>query len=356
MLERRKQLNRKPHVTLNDIAKQLNVSKVTVSKALRGHPDISRETAKLVRKVAEELGYTPNFAARNLSSRKSNTIGVVVPKIAHFFFSAVIEAIYDIAFHNNYDIALTVSQENADREKKHIDTLLAMRVDGIIVSISQQTKDKTIFEKVLNRNVPLVFMDRVLEIEGTSQVTVDDRGGAFKAIELAIKNGYTKIAHLGGYKEINIGKDRFAGFADAMEKYGVPVNPDWVIYGGFGEDYGYNGFMKLYKSGNMPEFIFAVTYPVALGVYAAAAEVGMRIPDDIDIICFSSGNIGRFIKPEISYVNQSTDVLGKTAVELVLAHITEAEDYEPKHIQIPTELVLRETCVKKKSVDITAAP
>ncbi len=348
-------MNRKPHVTLNDIAKRLHVSKVTVSKALRSHPDISKKTAKEVRDLAEELGYTPNFAARNLSSRKSNTIGVVVPKIAHFFFSSVIEAIYDAAFHYNYDIALTVSQENAEREKKHVDTLLAMRVDGIIVSISQDTKDKTIFEKALNRGVPIVFMDRVLEIKGTSQVTVDDRGGAFKAVETAIKNGYTKIAHLGGYKEINIGKDRFAGFADAMKRYDVPINPAWVICGGFGQDHGYSGFMKLYESGNMPEFIFAVTYPVALGVYAAAGEVGMRIPDDIDIICFGSGNIGQFIKPEISYINQPTEVLGKTAFELVLEHINEAEDYEPKHIQIPTELVLRETCVKRKRIDVPAA-
>jgi len=348
-----RKLNKKAHVTLHDIAKRMNVSKVTVSKALRGHPDISRETTKQVKKIAEELGYTPNFAARNLSSRKSNTIGVVVPKIAHFFFSSVIEAIYDTAFYNNYDIALTVAQEDAEREKKHVDTLLAMRVDGLIVSITQQTKDKAIFEKVLDRNVPLVFMDRVLEIKGTSQVTVDDKGGAFNAVEQAIKNGYKKIGHLGGYKEINIGKNRYAGFVEAMERYNLPINPEWVLFGGFGEEHGYNGFMKLYHGGNMPEFIFAVTYPVALGVYTAAAEVGMKIPDDIDLICFGNSSVSRFIKPELSYVNQPTDALGKTAVELVLEHISEYESYKPKRIQIPTNLVLRETCVKKKDVGLT---
>ena len=347
---------KRAHITLNDIAKRLNVSKVTVSKALRGHPDISRETTKRVKKIAEELGYTPNFAARNLSSRKSNTIGVVVPKIAHFFFSSLIESIYDTAFYNNYDIALTVSQEDSEREKKHIETLLAMRVDGLIVSISQQTKEKAIFDKVLSRDVPLVFMDRVLDVKGTSQVTVDDKGGAFKAIEQAIKNGYRKIAHLGGYKEINIGKDRYAGFVEAMKQYGLPINPDWIIFGGFGEDYGYSGFMRLYRSGNMPEFIFAVTYPVALGVYTAAAEVGMKIPNDIDLICFGNSSVSRFIKPELSYVNQPTDELGKTAVELVLAHINEFEDYRPRRIQIPTTLVLRETCINKNGVDISVLP
>ncbi|MGO9480754.1 MAG: LacI family DNA-binding transcriptional regulator [Candidatus Kryptoniota bacterium] len=343
-------MKRKTQVTLNDIAKRLNLSRVTVSKVLRGHPDISRETAKKVKRVAEEMGYTPNFAARNLSSRKSNTIGVVVPKIAHFFFSSVIESIYDTAFLNNYDIALTVSQEDSEREKKHIETLLAMRVDGLIVSISQKTRDKSIFRKVLSRGVPLVFMDRVLEIRDTSQVTVDDRGGAFNAIEMAIKNGYRKIAYLGGPKEINISQERYAGFAEAMKLHGLPIDPNWVVFGGFGEDNGYDGFMKFYRSGSMPEFIFAVTSPVAFGIYSAASDVGMKIPDDIDLICFGNSALGRFIKPELSYVNQPTDILGKTAVEFTLEHIREYEDFVPKRIQIPTNLVLRETCVKKKEV------
>ena len=168
------------HITLDDIAKRLNVSKVTVSKALRGHPDISKETTQLVKKVAEELGYTPNYMARNLSSRHSNTIGVVIPKIAHFFFSAVIESIYDAAFYNNYEIILTVSQESEDRQTKHIESLLAMRVDGLIISITQQTRDLSIFEKVKRQGIPLTFIDRILDIPNTSSVTVDDRGGRFR--------------------------------------------------------------------------------------------------------------------------------------------------------------------------------
>jgi len=150
--------NRKAHVTLSDIAKQLNVS-----KTLRGDPDSSRETTKLVRKTARKLDYNPNFAAGNLSSRKSNTIGFVVPRIAHFFFSSVIEAIYDQAFNNNYDIVLTVLQENAEPEKK---TLMAMRVDGLIVSVTQATTDSAIYEKVMSRSIPLVFMDSALHING----------------------------------------------------------------------------------------------------------------------------------------------------------------------------------------------
>jgi LacI family transcriptional regulator, galactose operon repressor len=345
-------LNTRHTITLGDIAERLKVSKVTVSKALRGHPDIPKKTAERIKKVANQLGYSPNYMARNLSSKKSNTIGVVVPKIAHFFFGSVIESIYDAAFHNNYEIILTVSRENAQRESTHIESLLAMRVDGLIVSISQETKNTNIFKKVKKLGVPLVFMDRVLDIPGASKVTVDDEGGSFKAIEMAVKNGYTKIGHLAGYPEINIGKARYRGFERAMKQYGMRINPDWIIYGGFGEEDGYNGFMKLYKSGNFPEFLFTVTYPVALGVYSAIQDVGLTIPDDIDIICFGNSDVNRFIKPSLTCINQPTEILGKTAVELIVEHIKNYDNFEPKHIEIPTEIIVRETCTNKKALSV----
>lgn len=342
-------MEKRIQITLDDIAKRLNVSKVTVSKALRGHPDISVETTQLVKEVAKELGYTPNFMARNLSSKRSNTIGVVVPKIAHYFFSSVIEAIYDAAYENNYEIILTVSQENVEREEKHIRSLLSMRVDGIIISISEQTKNPDIFNTIRNFGVPLVFMDRVLEQPNFSTVTVDDKGGTYKAIEYAIKKGYTKIAHFAGYQEINIGRKRYLGFEEAMKKYDIPINHNWVIYGGFGEEDGYNSFMKVYKSNKLPEFIFAVTFPVALGIYTAAEELGIKIPDDIDVICFGNVDKGSFLSPAVNYVNQPTMELGKKALELILENIKNPKDFVPKHIELPTHLIFRNTIQPRKN-------
>ncbi len=332
-------------ITLDDIAKRLNVSRVTVSKALRGHPDISKQTTESIKNLAKELGYTPNYMARNLSSKKSHTIGLVVPKIAHFFFGSLIEAVYDTAFENNYEIILTVSQENAEREIKHLQTLLSMRVDGIIISISEFTKDIEIFNAVQKMGIPLVFVDRVMEIPGFSSVAVADRTGTFKAIEHAIKVGYSKIGHIAGFDNINIGNKRNLGFEDAMKHHNLAINPNWVVQGGFGEEDGYNGFMKIYKSGSLPEFIFTVTYPVALGVYAAVDDLGLEIPKDIDIMCFGNSDINRFISPSLSCVNQPTDKLGKSAVELILEHINNP-NMEEKHIEIETDLILRETCVR----------
>lgn len=333
-------------VTLNDIAKKLGVSIITVSKALRGHPDISHNTAELVKKVADELGYSPNFVARNLAARKSNTIGVVLPQIAHHFFSSIIEHIYNYAFDHNYEIFLTVSQENSERQKKQIQTLLSMRVDGIIISISQDTDDFLIFETAKKRHVPLVFMDRIPDIKNCNTVTVDDRGGAYKAIDHAIKLGYRKIAHFAGYTNINIGRERMIGFKQAMEDHKVEINSDWILEGDFGEKSGYDSFMKLFHEKNLPDLILAVTYPVAIGIYMAAHEVGLRIPEDIDLICFGKSQEQSFLSPPLSCINQPTEQLAIKSMDVLIDNIYHMDAYENKNIIIDTELVLRSTCIK----------
>lgn len=344
-------MKKRSHITLEDIAKRIKVSQVTVSKALRGHPDISEAMKQRVVKVAHELGYSPNIMARNLSARRSNMLGLVVPKIAHYFFASVIEGVYNAAFENNYETILTVSQENTEREKKHLETLVSMRVDGIIISISQETKDIEIFRWIKKMGIPLMFVDRVPEppISGFSTVTVDDKEGTFQAIEQAIKIGYRKMALIGGNPEISIGKNRILGFEDALKEYGIVLKKDWIIHGGFGKDDGYHGFKKLCNNGVLPEFIFAVTYPVALGIYEAAKELGIKIPDDIDIICFGDSDVGRFISPALSCVRQPTHELGARAVKIMLETIAEPDVTREHHVILPSQLILRETCVIKRA-------
>jgi LacI family transcriptional regulator len=339
-------VKRKSHITLEDIARRLKVSRVTVSKALRNHPDISAETEKRIRKVAKELGYTPNLLARNLSSRRSHMIGLVVPKIAHSFFGSVIEGVYNTAFDKNYETILTVSQENEERERKHLQTLVSMRVDGILISVSQKTRDVEIFHWINKRGVPLLFIDRVPDppLTGFSTVVVDDRKGAFDAVAQAINIGHRKIGCIGGGINVNIGKNRLGGFYDAMTFHDVPVNPLWIFDGGFGKDAGYKGFMQLHASGSMPEFLFAMTYPIALGIYEAARETGMRIPHDIDVICFGDSDVMDVISPALSCIKQPSYDLGVKGVELLIGMLNSAEPAQDKHIVLPTELLLRETC------------
>ena len=284
--------------------------------------------------------------ARNLSARKSNTIGVVVPKIAHFFFGAIIEMIYNIAMESNYEIILTVSQENAALEKKHIQTLMSMKVDGIIVSITRETEDYEIFELVMKRGFPLVFMDRIPPLENINSVKVNDREGAFNAVEHAIKLGYKNIAHFAGYENVNIGKERYLGYKDAMEKYNLPIKPSWVPIGDFGEKSGYESLIKLNNEKNLPDLIFTVTYPVALGVYSAAKELGLKIPNDIDVICYGNAEVQSYLSPSLSCVNQPTDLMAEKAMEIILRKIDGVDKVSTEQVELPTNLILRDTCTK----------
>ncbi len=339
------------HVTLDDIARRLKVSTVTVSKALRGHPDISVEMTKRVRRAANEMGYTPNIMARNLSSRRTNMIGLVVPKIAHAFFGTLIEGVYDTAFAGNYETILTVSQENAAREWKHLQTLVAMRVDGIIISISQETMDVDRFEWIRKKGIPLVFVDRKpqQDLAGFSSVLTDDHDGTYQAVEHAIKIGYRKLGFIGGNTKINIGKDRLAGFEDALEEYRIPINRDWIVDGGYGKEDGFAGLKQLDAKGPIPEFVFAATYPVAVGIYEAAKDLDIRIPDDLDIICFGDSDVGRFISPAISAVRQPARELGARAVQVLLENLDPHEVTREHHVILPTQLVIRETCATKRA-------
>lgn len=335
------------NIKLEDIAKKLKVTKVTVSKALRNHPDISDSTIELVKKTAAKMGYVPNLIARNLSSNKTNTIGVVVPKVAHYFFGLIVEALYNEAFEKGYELILTVSQEDTERERKHIETLLSMNVDGLIIAITKETTNYEIFDTVKRRGVPLIFIDRIPELKDVNKVVVSDREGTFNVIEHAIKLGYKKIAHFSSYTKINIGKERLAGFRKAMKKYNLQVKPEWIVKGGMREKFGYEAFMTLYKQKKLPELIFTETYPVALGIYEAVQELKLKIPKDIDVICFGNAEVQKYLFPPLSCVNQPTEEIAKQAIDLLIENINCKGTFKVREIVIPTELVLRGTCVGK---------
>ena len=325
-------------VRLVDIAERLGLTKVSVSKALRNHPDISRETRDRVRQAAAEMGYTPNLLARSLSSQRSFTLGVVVPKIAHTFFSSVIDAIQEEATNRGYGIVLAVSNERAALESRHIERLLAMHVDGLLVSVSEEAPDLDIYRRVGELNVPLVFFDRGLQGLGFSSVTVDDRAGARRAIEWMVEQGHHRIAYVGGKTEVAIERERYAGYEEALRRHGIPVRPAWVVRGGFDERSGYRAFLRLQEAGDVPEVIFAVTYPVGLGLRAAIRHHAPALLDRVEIVSFGSGLSDFYTYPHLC-VSQPTRLLGRTSLQLLLEEIEADEPPEPRHVVLKTELI-----------------
>ena len=324
-------------IRLIDIAERLNLTKVSVSKALRDHPDISDETRALVKKTASEMGYTPNLVARSLSSQRSHTLGVVVPKIAHTFFASVIDAIQHEATQRGYGIVLAVSNEDAALEQQHIERLLAMRVDGLLVSVSGQAPELSAYERVQAMHMPLVFFDRTIEDLPFSSVTVDDRGGAFAAVEHLIGQGVRHIAHVAGRPNVAIGRARRAGYEEALRKHGLPLHDPWIVEGGFDEGHGYDAFLKILRMDRLPEAVFAVTFPVGLGVYGAMREHAPELIDTLQIVTFGGGGLNEFYMFPHLCVRQPTDVMGRRAVQLLLDEIE--GDAKPTQEVLQTELV-----------------
>jgi len=343
-------VNIKKNITLEDIAKTLNVSKVTVSKALRNHPDISELKKVQVRETALKLGYIPNFMARNLSSKKSYTIGVIVPKVTGDFFPDVIDHIYQTAYEIGYDVILAVSQENSENEIKHIQTLLAMCVDGFLISITGETKNTKIFDLIRERNVPLVFFDRVKsDLSSSSYVVSDDYNGVYAAMNQIIDSGYKKIAFIGGSLTTNIGKDRVDGFKKAIKDFNLNIKNSWIVEGGFSERDGYNGFNKILRQNKknlLPEVVFSITYPVGIGVMRAAKESNINIPNDLNIMCFGGSHYNHFIQPSLSYVRQPVEKIGRLATSMLIDHIKNP-DLDIQQIKISTDVVMRDTCLPK---------
>lgn len=324
-------------VRLEDIAVEVGLTKVSVSKALRDHPDIAPDTKARVREVASRLGYTPNLVARSLSSRRSNMIGVIVPKVAHSFFSHVIEGIYARASESNYEIIMCVSHESAELERKHVDTLLGMRVDGMLVSVSADTSDPSPFKAIVESGVPLVMFDRALEGVDVSTVTVDDRRGAADGVRHLIDLGCTDIAHLAGLSSMTIGRERRLGYEDALKAGNLPVREDRVVEGGFGEQDGYLGFKELYEGGRLPDAIFAVTFPVGLGAYHAALDLGVAL-DAFKLMTFGGSEMNRFLSHPMICIDQSARDVGNRATSLLLDQIDADARLRSQHVILPTRI------------------
>ncbi|SMO81767.1 LacI family DNA-binding transcriptional regulator [Fodinibius sediminis] len=326
------------NVRLKDIAERLDLTKVSVSKALRDHSDISDETKRRVKKMAEEMGYRPNLVARSLTSNKTQIVGVIVPKIAHSFFSSVIEGIYQAALKSDYEVILGVSMEDDKLERKHIESMLDMRVEGLLISVSEKTKSVDQFDLVKRMDANLVFFDRGFSGSSYTYLKVNDREGAKRGVRHMIERGYEKIGHLSGFMSIEIGKDRRLGYQDALEEAGRKVNQAGIVEAGFSEEDGYRGFAQLMEQYGKPDAVFCVTYPVGLGVlqYMKDHEID---PSEIAILSFGSSEFNQYLANPFTCIDQSTFELGYRAFEQLVSEIESDEEVVPQLISLEADIL-----------------
>ena len=331
--------------TIKDIARILNLSTSTVSRALRGHPDINAETRALVLKTADDLDYQPNSLAQNLKSQRSNTIGVIVPQVKHVFFAEIMSGITEVAYEADFNVIISQSNENFDREVKNVQAMISQRVAGILMSISATTKDYSHLFSLQRRKIPLVCFDRVPEGIEVNRVLVNDYEGAFQAVEHLIQRGYKRIAHLSGPRELSISRKRFEGYRDALLKHDMPIDESLIVHGGLNEADGEESYARLCKQAEKkPDAIFAVTDPVAIGAFSQIKAAGLRIPNDVALVGFSDNPVDSLIDPPLATVRQPAHKIGEFAARFLIEDILDGDREKPAETKIlQTELVIRQS-------------
>ncbi|MBN7815907.1 LacI family DNA-binding transcriptional regulator [Algoriphagus pacificus] len=331
--------------TIKDIARELNLSASTISRALKDYPGISEETKKKVKEVAEKMNYRPNAIALSLRKSRSFTIGVIIPEVVHFFFSTVISGIEEVAFSRGYNVILTQTNEKIEREKSSINTMLSNQIDGFMVSFSKETEDFEHFSKLIEQGYPIVFFDRVPDIPHAINVMVDDYQGAYDATSHLISQGYQKIVHLSGPKNLKISHERARGYTDALKNHGIPVRPEYIVESAVGTpDEGKEITKKLLSSlPDLPDAFFGNNDMAAVGAMLACKEHGLRVPEDVGIVGFSNWQFCSMIDPSLSSVFQPGFAMGAKATEVLLDIIEKKIDVDDFNspIVLETELMVR---------------
>ncbi len=335
------------NITLKEIATTLGISITTVSKALKDYSDVSEKTKKAVKELAENLNYTPNSFAVNLRTKESKTIGLIVPEVTHHFFSNIIKAIINAAEKNGYLVIILQSNESLELEKKQVELLINKRVDGILISLSNDSNNDSHIQDIIKRNIPLVMFDKIAKLSNCSKVVIDDQKAGFDATQHLIDKGCKKIAHIRGPLNPQNSIDRYLGYKKALEKNNIPFNSKLVYTcEKVTFDEGMLFTKQLIEEHPDVDGIFAITDLVAVGAVAYCNELKINVPNDIKIIGFSNWFMSQVITPKLSTVEQPSHEMGIVAFDLLLEeiiHRREGKLFTPKTIELDTQLIIRES-------------
>ena len=337
--------------TLKEIAETLGISITTVSKALKNYSDVSEKTRKAVIALAEELSYTPNSFAVNLRTKESKTIGLIIPEVVHHFFSNVINGIIAEAEKNGYLVIILQSNESLELEKKQVALLVNKRVDGIIMSLSNESNNDFHIKEILRKEIPFVQFDKISKLIPSSKVIINDQKAAMEAVQHLIDKGCEKIAHIRGPENPQNAIDRFIGYKKALEKNGIPYDSK-LVYSCKNVTFeeGIEFAKQIVDEHPDVDGIFVITDLVAVGVLAYFNEKGIQVPNQIAVIGFSNWFMSQVITPKLSTVDQPSYEMGVAAFSLLLEEMICRKDgkvFIPRTIELETSIIERDSSLKK---------
>ena len=334
-------------VTIKDIAKELGLSTSTVSRALRDSHEISHDTKKMVMEYAEKINFKPNRIAQSLKDHKSMSIGVIVTEIANSFFSQVINGVESIAHNNGYTVIIAQSMESADRELLSLQHLTSSSIDGLIISVSTESKNFHYLKELHEKGMPIVFVDRAIDHIETHKVIVDNFKGAYKATKHLIDKGKKNIAILSNDIGLSISRDRMAGYEAALTDHNLPIKETMIKYcnlGGMKYAEVEEAMKELMRRRIKPDAIFAGSDKLTIGCLRFLKERKIKVPDEVAVIGFSNTDLTDLIDPPLSVVRQPAFEMGEAATELLLSLIRSKKPVTKFETRIhTTELLIKKS-------------
>lgn len=324
---------------IHDIAKEAQVSIATVSRVLNGTQPVSDALSARVLMAAERLHYQPNPGAQSLRTRRSLVIGVIIPNISNPSFTDMVQAVQEVADQAGYIVTICSSHEDLAMEQSYLRLLHNRRVDGAIMTVVD--RHMTQLTALLQNNVPVVLMDRLLEEVAIDSVTVDVQRGAYFAVEHLIQRGYQRIAMLGGPASASTAVDRLAGYRQALHDNGLSVDEALVLAGNYTQESGVELGKRLLDLPDPPTAVLVANNQMTLGFFRVVKEYGLRIPHNVAIVGFDDSEWSSLVTPPITVIDMPTYDLGKVAAEMLLKRIRGEETGEPKHVVLRCKLVIR---------------
>lgn len=344
-------MKKKKEVTIYDLAKQLNYSPSTISRALNNHKSIGKKTTKEIQKVALDLGYRPNSLAASLRSNKSKTIGIMVARINSPFMSTLISGVEDAAKKAGYNVIISQSNENYENEVRNAKAMYDSRIGGLIASLAMETRDTDHFQLFLDKNIPVVFVDRVPQDFNSYRVIIDNYAAGYRATRHLIEQGCNRIAHFAGSQHVNVYNMRKKGYQDALLENGQTIDEDLIIeLDIMSLDEGKEAMMKLLDLNVPPDGLFSANDAAAVGGILAAKEKGIKIPEELAIIGFNDDPVSSIVEPSLSTVSHPARKMGELSTQRILEHSKNNLGSSVSEItMLDTEVIVRNSSRRKSN-------
>ncbi|HLI93777.1 MAG TPA: LacI family DNA-binding transcriptional regulator [Puia sp.] len=337
-------------VTIYDLARKLDLSIATISRALKDDPVVSKKTKKRIADLAREMGYRSNHSARNLRTMRTMTIGVIIPRINSYFMSAVIAGIESIANREGYNLIISQSSESAEKERANAATLFNSRVDGLLVSLAYDTGSLSHFEPYFQKRVPVIFFDRVAEHKDCTGILIDNAKAAYDATRHLIRQGRRRIVHITAPSKQNVYTDRLAGYKQALADNQIPYREDYVVVGNLSQEAGAEAAVTIRAMSPLPDAVFVANDTCAVGCMVAIRQMGIRIPGDIAFVGFNNDPVSTVVEPNLTTVNYPGYEMGQLAARSLIDHLNGAANIRSTNtILLRSELIIRDSSVDKKS-------